>query len=242
MTIGEDFYTSKIVNKPWGFEYVIYNDKKNLAITFLKINKNHKTSLHCHTNKKTGFIILGGNAEVQYGIYSHNKKIMKPLTRLIFRPGLFHSIKSISKNGLYLLETESPYEKKDLVRLEDNYGRKSKRYEGKDHTKDLNSKYIKFKKPSLGKKIIYRFNNLDISIEKTKTLKKLNKNDYHSSTAILEGSLLDKRKRHVISTGEIVKTSTLKILSKTFRISRPLVLLNVSKSKKNVYKKNNIIS
>ena len=126
MSLSEDFYTSKIVSKPWGFEYVIYNDKKKLAITFLKINKGHKTSLHCHTNKKTGFIILGGNAEVQYGIYSHNKKIMRPLTRLIFRPGLFHSIKSISKDGLYLLETENPYEKKDLVRLEDNYGRKSK--------------------------------------------------------------------------------------------------------------------
>ena len=85
MNISEDFYTSKIVNKPWGFEYVIYNDKKKLGITFLKINKDHKTSLHCHTNKKTGFIILGGNAEVQYGIYSHNKKIMIRFSKLRIR-------------------------------------------------------------------------------------------------------------------------------------------------------------
>ena len=103
------------------------------------------------------------------------------------------------------------------------------------------SQFIKFQKPSLGKQNIYKFNNLNITIEKTKTLKKLNPNDYNSSTAILEGSLLDKRKRHVISAGEIVRTSTLKILAKTFSISRPLVLLNVSKIENKIYKKNNII-
>ena len=47
----EDFYTKKIVSKPWGYEYVIYNFNKKLAITFLKINYGHKTSLHCHTKK-----------------------------------------------------------------------------------------------------------------------------------------------------------------------------------------------
>ncbi len=241
MKKNNDFYNSKIVNKPWGYEYVIYSDKKKLAITFLKILKGQSTSLHCHTKKKTGFIILGGKAEVQYGIYKENKKIMKPLARLIFRPGLFHSIKSISKNGLYLLETENPYDKVDLVRLEDKYGRKSKKYEGKNFTSTMDPKITKFKKPNLGKKNLYKFNDLTITIEKTIKLRKLEKNDFNSSTAILEGSLVDSRKQHVISAGEIVKTSTLKILSKTFKIPKPMVILNVSKNKKNTNKKENII-
>ena len=37
--------------------------------TFLKINSGHKTSLHCHPQKKPGFIILSGKAQVQIGIY-----------------------------------------------------------------------------------------------------------------------------------------------------------------------------
>ena len=237
----EDFYTKKIVSKPWGYEYVIYNFNKKLAITFLKINYGHKTSLHCHTRKKTGFIILGGKAKVQYGIYKENTKIMQPLKRLIFRPGLFHSIEALSKNGLYLLETENPYDKNDLVRLEDKYGRKAKKYEGKNFTKNLTSKYLKFKKPTYLKRYNYSFNNLSIVLEKTDKLKKLNKNDYLSSTAILDGSLVDNHNQNVISSGEIVKTSTLKILSKSFKMIKPITILTVSKNINKNYKIDNVI-
>ena len=59
------FYDNKVVIKPWGYEYVIYNNASRLAITFLKIKPGHKTSLHCHPKKKTGFIILSGKAQVQ---------------------------------------------------------------------------------------------------------------------------------------------------------------------------------
>ena len=50
------FYSNMTVNKPWGHEYIAYNDKNHLAITFLKIKHGHNTSLHCHPKKKTGFI------------------------------------------------------------------------------------------------------------------------------------------------------------------------------------------
>ena len=51
--------------------------------------------------------------------------------------GLFHSIKSISKEGLLALEFETPVDKNDLVRLKDSYGRKNKSYEGKSLLKNL---------------------------------------------------------------------------------------------------------
>ena len=71
-----NFYRDKVVYKPWGYEYVVYSSSNRLAITFLKINYGHKTSLHCHPKKKTGFIILSGKALVQIGIY---KKIAKAM-------------------------------------------------------------------------------------------------------------------------------------------------------------------
>ena len=121
MIENNNFYCNKVVYKPWGYEYVIYSSANRLAITFLKINYGQKTSLHCHPKKKTGFIILSGKALVQIGLYKENNKIYNPLSRLVFRPGLFHSIKSASKQGLFALEFETPFKKNDLVRFKDAY-------------------------------------------------------------------------------------------------------------------------
>ena len=227
----KNFYSNKVVQKPWGYEYVIYSDSNRLAITFVKINYGHKTSLHCHPGKKTGFIILDGKALVQIGIYKENSKHFKLLSRLVFRPGLFHSIKADSKQGVYALEFETPYKKKDLVRFKDDYGRQAERYEGKKFTKNLNSNFIKFRKPKLDKKHLYSFNNLEILLEVRKSLKNLPKKDYKSTSAILDGNIVDDKGQNVISFGEIVKTSTLRILSDKFKIKKPITILRVSKKK-----------
>ena len=67
MKNNNNFYDNKVVYKPWGYEYIIFRNSNRLAITFVKINYKHKTSLHCHPRKKTGFIILSGEALVQLG-------------------------------------------------------------------------------------------------------------------------------------------------------------------------------
>ena len=227
----KNFYSNKVVNKPWGYEYVIYNNSNKLAITLVKINYGHMTSLHCHPEKKTGFIILSGKAQVQIGIYKENKKCFNSLSRLVFRPGLFHSLKSISKRGLYALEFETPYKKNDLIRFKDNYGRQKKEYEGIKFTKNLEQNSLKFKKPKSGKKNIYKFKNVEISIESKKNFKSFKKNDDKSTSAILSGSLIDRNGRNVISYGEIIKSSTLRILSDKFKIKKPITILRVSKKK-----------
>ena len=226
-----NFYSDKVVYKPWGNEHVVYSDSNRIAITFLKINHRHKTSLHCHPNKKSGFIILSGKALIQVGIYKENKKYCGPLSRLVFRPGLFHSIKAISKEGVCALEFETTFNKNDLVRFKDDYGRQSKLYEGKKFTKTLPSNFIKFKKPKLGKKQKYRFNNLEITLEVKKNLKNLDKKDPMATSVILDGKIVDNNGLNVICCGEIVKTSTLKILSDVFKIKKQLTILSVSKKK-----------
>ena len=153
MKKNEHFYSKKIVQKPWGYEYVIYKDASRLAITFVKINPGHSTSLHCHPKKKTGFIILEGKAAVQIGLYRKNIKLYKSISRMVLRPGLFHSIKATSNKGVSALEVETPYKKKDLVRFKDNYGRENKGYESKKFTKNLSSNFMKFRKPKIVSKI-----------------------------------------------------------------------------------------
>tara|TARA_B100000965_G_scaffold393355_1_gene404078 strand:- start:380 stop:1126 length:747 start_codon:yes stop_codon:yes gene_type:complete len=231
MVISKNFYSNRIVKKPWGYEYVIYNSLNRLAITYVYINNKKSTSLHCHPKKKTGFIILKGTALVQIGIYKKNKKRFKSLSRLVFRPGLFHSLKAISKKGMSALEFEIPYKKNDLIRFEDKYGRRNKDYEGSKFTSIIKPNLIKFAKPSKKKRNTYQLDGVEISIERTKNLKNLSTQDANSSTAILEGKITDKKNQEVISYGEIVKSSTLKILSKKYKIKKPLLILNVKKNK-----------
>ena len=229
MSKTNNFYSKRLVSKPWGQEYVVYRDLNRIAITFVKINPGHKTSLHCHPNKKTGFIILEGKASVQIGIYKKNIKIYKSLSRLVLRPGLFHSIKADSKSGVTALEFETPYKKNDLVRFTDDYGRENKQYEGKKFTHILNSKFIQFKKPQIGNKLRYKFKNVEVVIEKKKNLRNYLKKDDKTSSEILDGNIVDKKGQNVISYGEIVKTSTLKILSDRFNIKKPITILRVKK-------------
>ena len=231
------FYDNRIVQKPWGYEYTIFRNSNRVGITFLNINYKHKTSLHCHPKKKTGFIILKGEASVQLGLYSSNIKKYRSPSRLVIRPGLFHSIKAISKQGVCALEFETPVNKKDLVRFKDEYGRQSKPYEGIKYTKKIGSKLIKFKKPQKGKSQKYTFNNLEISLGIYSEFKSLIKKNDKTISAILNGKIVDKMGQNVISHGEIVKTSTLKKLSEVFKIDKQLTILRVTKKKikKNKY-------
>ena len=182
----DSFYDNRIVYKPWGYEYVVYRNLNHLCVTLLSIDYNKTTSLHCHPQKKTGFIILDGKALVQIGIYKENSKCYGPLSRLVFRPGLFHSIKANSKQGVYALEFETPFKKNDLVRFKDDYGRQQKSYEGEKFTKNIGSKFIKFKKPKLGTKQTYKINKVKISLEVHKNFKKLIRNKMNTIIGILD--------------------------------------------------------
>ena len=169
--------------------------------------------------------------------FDANTKLFSSLSRLVFRPGLFHSLKAINKKGLYALEFEAPYKKNDLLRLKDNYGRQKKKYEGKKYTKKIfGTDLIRFKKPQIGKKNFYHFNNIEVLIESCKNLKGLKYDN--SSSAILSGKIIDDKGQEVITAGEVVKTSTLKILSKQFKVFKNITILKVSKKKNRNITKN----
>ncbi len=222
-------YDLKVVSKPWGHEYVIYSDKKKIAITFLKINPKKETSLHCHSSKKTGFIILDGIANVQIGIYKSNIFKYNPLSRLVFRPGLFHKLINRGNKPLYALEFETPYNKKDLIRMKDRFGRANRPYEGKAYLKDIDKNKLKFKKPLKKELNIYKFKKSKITIKYVSSFKEIKIKDNKSSVAILDGKILNHRKKTVINTGEVIKEKTLKMLMQNFVPYKKILILKVSR-------------
>ena len=229
MSNKNSFYDNRVVNKPWGYEYTIYRNSNKLSITFLRINFNQSTSLHCHPKKKTGFIILDGKAQIQLGLYKANSEYYSAPSKLMIRTGLFHSIKAVSKKGIYALEFETPVNKFDLIRFKDNYGRASKPYEGKSFAKKINSKFIKFKNPDFKTSQFYKVGKVKISLEKHKNFKKLTNKSDKTIFGILNGKIVDKKGRNVISYGDIIKTGTLKKLSEIFKIKKQLTILRVYK-------------
>ena len=158
----------------------------------------------------------------------------------MLRAGLFHSLKCVSKEPLIALEFETPVNKKDLVRFEDQYGRQSKPYESHKKVKS-DSLLTFFKKPKKNEICKYSINDLEILIENYKNYKKMFKNNNSSICAILDGKIVNRDGKQVIGYGEIVKTQTLKKLSSQFKIHRNIILMKVAKIKINNHRKNNLI-
>ncbi len=226
MKTRNNIFNSNIIIKPWGEEYVIGSRKKIFAITYLKIKPGKKTSLHCHSKKKTGFIILEGKATVQIGIYKKNTFKYNPLSRLVFRPGLFHQIENKENKNLYALEFESPYIKNDLIRMNDDYGRSNKRYEGKKYFKSFDKNTIVFKRDFKNK--YYKLNKKNIYLNEIKKNSDIKTKGNKSSIAILDGKIVDKFGQIVIEAGEIIKSDTLRILLKKFKVKNKLSIFEIS--------------
>lgn len=118
-------YRNLVVNKPWGYEYLWFQNEK-VAIWFLYIKKDNGTSLHCHAKKRTSLIVLDG--EVQCTTLD-DKYRMKTLEAIVLEPCVFHSTRALSEGGAFIMEIETPPMKGDLVRMNDAYGRQGTGYE-----------------------------------------------------------------------------------------------------------------
>ena len=116
-----------VVNKPWGYEYLMFQSR-DIAIWILYIKKGFSTSLHCHPKKKTSLLLMVGEAICS----TLNEQFsLKEKEGLIFDKGVFHITESMSPNGIFVMEIETPVDKADLFRLKDNYSRELKSYTDK---------------------------------------------------------------------------------------------------------------
>lgn len=122
----------RIVNKPWGYEYIAYQTDK-VAVKVLHIKAYERTSLHCHPNKSTGLVVVGGQAIINF---IADQSVLTAPSKKMIRRGLFHQTMAISDEGVIMLEIETPVDQDDLVRLVDTYGRTNQGYEKYTQTKE----------------------------------------------------------------------------------------------------------
>ena len=127
-------YKDIIVNKPWGYEYLWYQNEK-VAIWFLYIKKGQSTSLHCHAKKRTSLIVLDGIIQCRT---LDDKYQLNTLESVVLEPCVFHASMALSEEGVFLMEIETPPMKGDLVRMQDAYGRQNSGYEKtNEYSKDF---------------------------------------------------------------------------------------------------------
>lgn len=129
-----------IVTKPWGYEYLMFSNSET-EVWNLSLKYQRSTSMHCHPNKKTALIVLSGRA--LFSTLNESWELL-PHDAIVIDSGTFHSTQSLSKEGLVLLEFETPPMKHDLLRLEDKYGRAKKGYEEEVDRMVKESNYPRF--------------------------------------------------------------------------------------------------
>jgi len=214
--IEDDFfhYHGVVVHKPWGFEYLVFKNAF-VGVWGLIIKHGFETSLHCHPNKKTTLSVLSGKALVR----THQGEFeVAAGDALIFDKGVFHSTRAISPEGIVVLETETPTNKRDLVRLEDAYGRKAKGYEGAEARIFLGDGLGSHLPHFSGDQLLYgvsrKLGDFDMSLSFHKageSLKKMLESLRGDGlVAVLQGIISNVSKESLFEAGDITTLETLK--------------------------------
>ena len=187
-----NIYNSKVI-KPWGYEYLAYQNNE-VGLWILHITPNHSTSMHCHTKKTTGLIVLDG--QIQISFIGDNTTLNK-LDKRMIRRGLFHSSKSISDFETILLEIETPNNKSDLVRLTDNYGRKLTPYEKEFEKPGNNFLYINESTQD------YEYGNCRIKLFNFENAKQFVNLDDDTLLVFLRGGISANQNDNVVAPGDV---------------------------------------
>jgi mannose-6-phosphate isomerase-like protein (cupin superfamily) len=205
-------HNNNIVKKPWGYEYLVYQDA-NVALWFLYIAPNQKTSLHSHPKKTTGLIILDGKAQVDF---FNNENVLDKLDKIMIRKGMFHSTTSISEHGTKLFEIETPNDKLDLVRLEDSYGREGLPYEDSTYENPKQDDCLWLENLSIYKNQQISFSDCKLTILNVKNITELTCLDSQKNVMILTGGIVTDYEVLIVCPGDIVKIEILQKIETVF--------------------------
>lgn len=208
-----DQFKGVVVGKPWGYEYLLYSTP-SVELWYLRIEPGQRTSMHCHPTKKTGLVVLKGSGVLSF---LNDEMDLDSLSKVMIRPGLFHSTEATSGKGLSLLEIETPPDKNDLVRMEDRYGRTNTPYEAPEtYRPDLGQVRLdEHDKP-------YKIDKCELVVTRPD---KDYKARYCDLIMVLDGGLVDRNTgKFVMSPGDVVGHKTFNTLREKFD-SRDLEIL-----------------
>jgi len=219
-------YKKTIVNKPWGYEYLVYQND-NVALWYLYIGSGHQTSMHCHPNKTTGLIVLDGEVEISF---LGNSFISKPVSKTMIRKGLFHSTKAISGHGAHIFEIETPVDKHDLVRLEDKYGREGEPYEDSTFEIPKENDCLWIVEPDLGNSINYKFSNCNIVLNTILDITHFEGQNNDDNIMFLNGGIVTDEGILVAQAGDVVSCKVVKELVTLFpQIANITTIMTISR-------------
>ena len=196
-----------LVKKPWGEEYCVFRNDQ-VSIWLLKILPDQKTSLHCHPNKKTGLILLKGDATVNLIERSFP---IEGFTKIMIRNGMFHQTHNKSDDPIYVLEIETPDKKFDLIRIEDDYGRENSGFESSENWKEQLPNF----KIEPDKRNI--FNNFTFEVMPLKDVlsRQLDPND---KIMMIDGhAFIQNEEQKLCDVGEVLTIKILKYLKQFFK-------------------------
>lgn len=219
-------YKNRVVIKPWGHEYLVFENELT-AVWLLYIKKGYSTSMHCHPIKKTSLILLSGDA--MSNTLTHRCSL-KGGDAIIIEKGVFHSTKSLSENGTFLLEIETPPSKTDLIRLEDRYGRELSGYEGISEMQAQNLHdydYFNFEETDSYAKSTHSNNNFFFAFEvfpDNNEFRRHFKIERDALYTSCKGKLLDEKNNVALEPGNTQKGDIFSS-TKELKIAEKLVLL-----------------
>lgn len=108
------------VHKPWGHEIIFARTKKYVG-KILVIEKGHRLSLQFHRRKHESLMVLRGQLKLLLG---KKTKTVGPGTAFTIPPNTVHRLEATTGRTT-LIEVSTP-ELWDVVRLQDDYGRRGK--------------------------------------------------------------------------------------------------------------------
>lgn len=196
-------YSKVVVRKPWGYEYLLYqNDIVSVWILYIK--KGYQTSMHCHPNKKTSIVLLSGKALCST---VEGEVIRAPGEGILLGEGAFHRTRSLSEEETFVMEVETPVNKRDLVRAKDDYGREKLGYEGKEHMSlNLhNYNYISFIDSNIYYNAKQRFGDCSIELKEFTNIEALlddNGLPQWDTLTILRGKVLNDQDETIFDVGD----------------------------------------
>ncbi len=117
-------HKTEVKPKPWGEEiWFAYTDK--YAGKILKVTKGHRYSLQYHEHKIETQYLYKGKVKFTVGPDMDNLKdiILEPGDKIDVLPGTIHRLEALEDSEIF--EVSTP-ELTDVVKIEDDYGRKGK--------------------------------------------------------------------------------------------------------------------
>ena len=215
-------YTDIVVKKPWGSEYLCYRNSE-VAIWYLHIEKDKSTSMHCHPNKNTGFVVLEGKAKLSF---LRNSVDLEGLDKIHIFRSRFHSTKAITDS--FIFEIETPEDKHDLVRLEDAYGRAGTEYEGKSfHTPKDDSCFWINEAPT---PVVQEINDCYVTHVEIVDKEQILGAKEDEIFVVTNGGIVTDKQQKVLWPGDVIDGETLARLARAFEVDAGTTMIHIMKA------------